>query len=138
MKKSLLVKNGKRFIFIFGEILLSSLKLSRRWLTLFGAQKSKAIISLETALLFRTVALGVRMMMLPLLKRKILADEKTDAILGVHIIGADAGTMIAEAVLAMAFGGSAEDVARTCHAHPTMSEAVKEAALGAWQKPIHM
>jgi len=69
---------------------------------------------------------------------KILADEKTDAILGVHIIGADAGTMIAEAVLAMAFGGSAEDVARTCHAHPTLNEAVKEAALAVAGRPIHI
>ena len=69
---------------------------------------------------------------------KILADEKTDAILGVHIIGPDAGTMIAEAVLAMEFGGSAEDVARTCHAHPTLSEAVKEAALAVDGRPIHI
>jgi dihydrolipoamide dehydrogenase len=69
---------------------------------------------------------------------KILVDEKTDAILGVHIIGADAGTMIAEAVLAMAFGGSAEDVARICHAHPTLNEAVKEAALAVAGRPIHI
>ena len=69
---------------------------------------------------------------------KILADEKTDAILGVHIIGPDAGTMIAEAVLAMEFGGSAEDVARTCHAHPTLGEAVKEAALAVDGRPIHI
>ena len=60
---------------------------------------------------------------------KILADAKTDRVLGVHIVGADAGTMITEATIAMEFGGSAEDIARTCHAHPTLSEAVKEAAL---------
>ena len=58
---------------------------------------------------------------------KILADAKTDRVLGVHIVGADAGTMIAEATIAMEFGGSAEDIARTCHPHPTLSEAVKEA-----------
>ncbi|TAE34251.1 MAG: dihydrolipoyl dehydrogenase [Alphaproteobacteria bacterium] len=69
---------------------------------------------------------------------KILADKATDRILGVHIIGADAGTMIAEAVLAMEFGASSEDLARTCHAHPTMNEALKEAALGAFAKPIHI
>ena len=64
---------------------------------------------------------------------KILADAKTDRVLGVHIVGADAGNMIAEAVLAMEFGASAEDIARTCHAHPTLSEAVKEAALAVAQ-----
>ena len=57
---------------------------------------------------------------------KILADAKTDRVLGVHILGADAGNMIAEAAVAMEFGGSAEDIARTCHAHPTLTEAVKE------------
>ena len=58
--------------------------------------------------------------------------------LGVHIVGADAGNMIAEAVLAMEFGGSAEDIARTCHAHPTLSEAVKEAAMAVAKRAIHM
>src|SRR5437764_714597 len=61
---------------------------------------------------------------------KILADAKTDRVLGVHIVGADAGTMISEATIAVEFGGAAEDIARTCHPHPTLSEAVKEAALG--------
>jgi dihydrolipoamide dehydrogenase len=69
---------------------------------------------------------------------KILADAKTDRVLGVHIVGADAGTMISEATVAMEFGGSAEDIARTCHPHPTLSEAVKEAALAVAKRPIHM
>ena len=69
---------------------------------------------------------------------KILADAKTDRVLGVHILGADAGNMIAEAVVAMEFGASAEDIARTCHAHPTLSEAVKEAALAVDKRAIHM
>jgi dihydrolipoyl dehydrogenase len=69
---------------------------------------------------------------------KVLADEATDQVLGVHIIGADAGTMIAEAAVLMEFGGSAEDLARTCHAHPTLNEAVKEAALAVDKRPIHM
>jgi len=69
---------------------------------------------------------------------KILADAKTDRVLGVHIIGPDAGTMIAEAALAMEYGGSAEDIARTCHAHPTLNEAVKEAALAVEGHPIHI
>jgi dihydrolipoamide dehydrogenase len=69
---------------------------------------------------------------------KILADAKTDRVLGVHIVGADAGTMITEATIAMEFGGSAEDIARTCHPHPTLSEAVKEAALAAGKRAIHM
>jgi len=69
---------------------------------------------------------------------KILADAKTDRVLGVHIVGADAGTMISEVTVAMEFGGSAEDVARTCHPHPTLSEAVKEAALAVAKRPIHM
>jgi dihydrolipoamide dehydrogenase len=69
---------------------------------------------------------------------KILADAKTDRVLGVHIIGADAGNMIAEAALAMEFGASAEDIARTCHAHPTLPEAVKEAALAVDKRAIHM
>jgi dihydrolipoamide dehydrogenase len=69
---------------------------------------------------------------------KVLADKKTDRVLGVHILGFGAGEMIHEAAVLMEFGGSAEDLARTCHAHPTMSEAVKEAAYAAWAKPIHM
>jgi dihydrolipoamide dehydrogenase len=69
---------------------------------------------------------------------KVLADAKTDRVLGVHILGADAGTMIAEAAIAMEFGASSEDIARTCHAHPTLNEAVKEAALAVDKRPIHM
>ncbi len=69
---------------------------------------------------------------------KILADAKTDRVLGVHILGAEAGTMIAECAMAMEFGASAEDIARTCHAHPTLNEAVKEAALAVDGRPIHM
>ena len=69
---------------------------------------------------------------------KILADATTDAVLGVHIIGPDAGTMIAEVALAMEFGASSEDIARTCHAHPTLNEAVKEAALAVDGRAIHM
>src|SRR5262245_34808415 len=69
---------------------------------------------------------------------KILADAKTDRVLGVHILGADAGNMIAEAAVAMEFGASAEDIARTCHAHPTLTEAVKEAALAVDKRSIHM
>ena len=69
---------------------------------------------------------------------KILAEDATDRVLGVHIIGADAGTMIAEAAVLMEFGGSAEDLARICHAHPTLNEAVKEAALAVDKRPIHM
>ena len=69
---------------------------------------------------------------------KILADAKTDRILGVHIIGAAASEMIAEAAVIMEFGGSAEDLARTCHAHPTLTEAVKEAALAVDKRAIHM
>jgi len=68
---------------------------------------------------------------------KILAEEKTDKVLGVHIIGPHAGDMIAEMVLAMEFGASSEDIARTCHAHPTYSEAIKEAALAVDKRPIH-
>ena len=68
---------------------------------------------------------------------KILADKETDRILGVHIIGSNAGEMIAEAVLAMEYGASSEDIARTCHAHPTLSEALKEAAMSTYDKPIH-
>lgn len=69
---------------------------------------------------------------------KILADAKTDRVLGVHIIGPDAGTMIGEAVLGVEFGAAAEDIARTSHAHPTLSEAVKEAALAVDGAAIHM
>ncbi|MEM8662629.1 MAG: dihydrolipoyl dehydrogenase [Pseudomonadota bacterium] len=69
---------------------------------------------------------------------KILADKKTDRVLGVHIIGPDAGTMIAEAALGMEFGASSEDIARTCHAHPTLTESVKEAALAVDGRAIHM
>ena len=69
---------------------------------------------------------------------KILADAKTDRVLGVHIIGSDAGNMIAEAAVLMEFGGSAEDLARTCHAHPTLPEAVKEAAMAVAKRAIHM
>ena len=68
---------------------------------------------------------------------KILADKTTDKILGVHMIGPDVGNMIAEMALAMEFGASAEDVARTCHAHPTLTEAIKEAALAVDKRPIH-
>ena len=69
---------------------------------------------------------------------KILAESETDRVLGVHIIGPDAGTMIAEAVLAKEFGASAEDIARTCHAHPTLSETLKEAALAVDGRAIHI
>ncbi len=69
---------------------------------------------------------------------KILADKATDRILGAHILGPDAGTLIAELALAMEFGASPEDVARTCHAHPTLSEAVKEAALAAEGRALHI
>ena len=69
---------------------------------------------------------------------KILADAETDEVLGAHIIGADAGNLIHEIVAVMEFGGSAEDVARTCHGHPTLNEAVKEAALAVDGRPIHM
>ena len=69
---------------------------------------------------------------------KILADAKTDRVLGCHIIGPEAGTLIAEVVLGMEFGTSAEDIARTCHAHPTLEEVVKEAALAVEGNQIHM
>jgi dihydrolipoamide dehydrogenase len=69
---------------------------------------------------------------------KVLADAETDRILGVHIIGANASELIAEAAVIMEFGGSAEDLARTCHAHPTLSESVKEAAMGVAKRSIHM
>ena len=69
---------------------------------------------------------------------KLLAEKDTDKLLGAHIIGPDAGALIAECVTAIEFGASAEDVARTCHAHPTLSEAVKEAALAVDGRPIHI
>ena len=69
---------------------------------------------------------------------KILADAATDRVLGVHIVGADAGNLIHEAVIAMEFGASSEDIARSCHAHPTLNEAVKEAALAVEKRAIHM
>jgi dihydrolipoamide dehydrogenase len=68
---------------------------------------------------------------------KILADAKTDRVLGVHILGPDAGNMIGEAAVAMEFGASSEDIARTCHAHPTLSEAIKEAALAVAKRAIN-
>jgi dihydrolipoamide dehydrogenase len=69
---------------------------------------------------------------------KILADAATDRVLGVHIIGANASEMIAEPAVLMEFGGSAEDLARTTHAHPTLTEAVKEAALAVDKRALHM
>ncbi|MEJ5080160.1 MULTISPECIES: dihydrolipoyl dehydrogenase [unclassified Ochrobactrum] len=69
---------------------------------------------------------------------KILADKSTDRVLGAHILGYNAGEMIHELAVLMEFGGSSEDLARTCHAHPTMSEAVRESALATFAKPIHM
>jgi dihydrolipoamide dehydrogenase len=69
---------------------------------------------------------------------KFIADAKTDKILGAHIMGPNAGELIHECVLAMEYGASTEDIARTCHGHPTLSEAVKEAALATFFKPIHM
>lgn len=68
---------------------------------------------------------------------KILVDKETDRILGIHIIAPNAGEMIAEGVLGMEYGAASEDIARTCHAHPTLSEAFKEAAMAACGKPIH-
>ena len=68
---------------------------------------------------------------------KILADSTTDKVLGVHLIGPHAGELIAEMSVAMEFGASSEDIARTCHAHPTFSEAVKEAALSVDKRQIH-
>jgi dihydrolipoamide dehydrogenase len=69
---------------------------------------------------------------------KILADAKNDRVLGVHIMCSDAGNMVAEAAMAMEFGAAAEDIARTCHAHPTLPEAVKEAALAVDKRAINM
>lgn len=68
---------------------------------------------------------------------KVLSDKATDRLLGMHIVGPNAGELIAEAVVALEYGASSEDIARTCHAHPTLSEAVKEACMGAYDKPIH-
>lgn len=68
---------------------------------------------------------------------KVLADKETDRILGAHIMAPQAGDLIQEFVLAIEYGASAEDIARTCHAHPSLSEALKEAALAAYFKPIH-
>jgi dihydrolipoamide dehydrogenase len=69
---------------------------------------------------------------------KVLACAKTDKVLGVHMIGPKVGELIAEAALAMEFGASSEDIARTCHAHPTLAEAVKEAAMAVEKRAIHM
>jgi dihydrolipoamide dehydrogenase len=69
---------------------------------------------------------------------KILADAGTDKVLGVHIVGPDAGNLVMECAVAMEFGASSEDIARTCHAHPTLTEAVKEAALAVEKRAIHM
>ena len=69
---------------------------------------------------------------------KIISDAKSDRVLGVWCIASVAGTMIAEAAIAMEFGASSEDIAMTCHAHPTHSEALKEAAMAVQGKPIHM
>ncbi|MCL6568721.1 MAG: dihydrolipoyl dehydrogenase, partial [Meiothermus silvanus] len=69
---------------------------------------------------------------------KVLAHAETDRVLGVHIIGPHAGDLIAEAAVAMAFKASAEDIGRASHAHPTLAEAVKEAALAAWDRPLHI
>jgi dihydrolipoamide dehydrogenase len=68
---------------------------------------------------------------------KVLADRKTDRVLGVHIIGPRAGDLIAEAAAAMEFGASSEDIARTCHAHPTLAEALREAALAVGGRALH-
>jgi dihydrolipoamide dehydrogenase len=69
---------------------------------------------------------------------KILADEATDRVLGVHIIGAHAGELIHEAAVAMEFGASSEDIARVCHAHPSLSEATKEAALAVDKRTLNL
>merc|ERR1712087_816721 len=68
---------------------------------------------------------------------KVLSDKTTDRILGAHILGPNAGEMISEAVIAIEYGASSEDLARTCHAHPTLSEAFKEACMDTYDKPIH-
>jgi pyruvate/2-oxoglutarate dehydrogenase complex dihydrolipoamide dehydrogenase (E3) component len=69
---------------------------------------------------------------------KFLTDAETDRILGIHIVGPMAGELIAEGTLALEYGASSEDVARTSHAHPTLTEAFKEAAMAAYSKPIHI
>ena len=69
---------------------------------------------------------------------KILADQATDRILGAHVVGPEAGDLIAELVLGMEFSAAAEDIARTCHAHPTLNEAIKEAALAVDGRAIHI
>lgn len=69
---------------------------------------------------------------------KVLTEKHTDKILGIHIMGSAAGEMIGEATLGVEYGAAAEDIARTCHAHPTLSEALKEACMAAYDKPIHM
>ena len=69
---------------------------------------------------------------------KLIADKDTDKLLGAHIIGPDAGTLIAELALAIEFGASAEDIARTSHAHPSLNEAVKEAALAVGGRALHI
>ena len=69
---------------------------------------------------------------------KIIADAETDRVLGAHIIGPHAGTLIHEIVVGMEFGAAAEDIARTCHGHPTLNEAVKEAALAVADRPLHI
>lgn len=69
---------------------------------------------------------------------KVLSHKETDKILGVHIIGKAAGEQIAEAVLGIEYGAAAEDIGRVCHAHPTLSEAMKEACMAAYDKPIHI
>lgn len=71
-------------------------------------------------------------------KVKLISDKKTQRLIGAHIICPGAGELIHELVLAIEYGASAEDVARTCHAHPTVSEAIKEAALANYFKPIHI
>lgn len=68
---------------------------------------------------------------------KVISEKETDKLLGVHIIGPNGGELIAECVLGMEYGASSEDIARTCHAHPTLSEAVKEACLAAYDKPLN-
>jgi len=69
---------------------------------------------------------------------KILADEKTDRVLGCHIVGAEAGDLIMEIAVGMEFGASSEDIARTCHAHPQLGEVIKEAALAADKRALHI
>lgn len=69
---------------------------------------------------------------------KVLTEKDTDKILGVHIVGNNAGELIGEATLGIEYGAAAEDIGRTCHAHPTLSEALKEACMSAYGKPIHM